>query len=516
MDKILLEYKDIPWPAKSWTKNHIFILSIVILSVGIYVVSSTVMIARDGVVYINISREMADDTLNAVDETVQPPGYPFLIYLMHKTMGLFYGTESLQGWIISAQTVSLVSKLVAAIMLYFIGGYFVGFQWSFYGVLILNLLPDSVSYGSDALTDWPHLMFLSASFLLLLLGVQYGKSGIFGCAGLTAGLGYLVRPECGQVVLYGTIWLLFNVIRPQSKMKRTKVAWALILLLTGFVIIAVPYMWFKGHVFPEQGIGNFQLMSNTSHGVDSMMDVNLCLAGLSVERIIGKNTLLTNICETLIYYFFPAMLLGSYCYFRRRPEKTEQLFFAAIFIIVNIAIVVWQSECRDTPRIFLSRRHTLSLVAFTVFYIPLGLYVISCWISRINNSGENVIKAKNIQRWFSILMVIGICICMAKLFKMIPLRWEKQGYQDVADWLNKNTSAADLIAVPDRRIAFYAERKGVEYREKIPKRAIYSVSIIGDGRKDIEFSRTMTEEYSTWMNHGKKRGEKLVIYKVTD
>jgi len=71
MDEILLEYKDMPWPTKAWNKNHILILSMVILAVGIYVVNSAVLIAGDGVIYINISREMADDTLKAVDKTGQ-------------------------------------------------------------------------------------------------------------------------------------------------------------------------------------------------------------------------------------------------------------------------------------------------------------------------------------------------------------------------------------------------------------------------------------------------------------
>ena len=231
---------------------HIAVLVTIALVIGVYLIATTVLISKDGTLYIECAKMIADNPVKAVHDIQVPPGYPFSIYLMHKAAGVFYDTQSLQGWIISAQAVSLLSKLIATIALYFVGSYFVGSQLSFWGVLILSILPDSVGYGSDALTDWPNLMFLAIGFLLLLLGVRYCKPWIFGCAGIAGGFGYLVRPECGQVVLYGIAWLLFNLIRPQDKMKRTKAAGALLLLLAGFGIIAIPYMQSKGYVFPEQ------------------------------------------------------------------------------------------------------------------------------------------------------------------------------------------------------------------------------------------------------------------------
>jgi 4-amino-4-deoxy-L-arabinose transferase-like glycosyltransferase len=303
VNKIIQEFENTKWPIGARNKTHIAILAIITLAIGIYLISTMVLIAKDGILYIKCAKGIVDTVRN----TGQAPGYPFLIYLTHKVIGLFYNAQSLQGWIISAQAVSLISKVIASIALYFVGSYFVGPRLSFWGVLILSILPDSVDYGSDALTDWPNVMFLAIG-LLLLLSVQYRKNWMFGWAGIVTGLGYLIRPECGQVVLYGSAWLLFNLIRPQGKMKRTKAAGALILLLAGFAIIAIPYMRSKGYVFPEQGLLKLPaLFGNTGSGLNT----NMCLAGLSIGKIIGNETLITNMCETLMYYFIPALLIGS-------------------------------------------------------------------------------------------------------------------------------------------------------------------------------------------------------------
>ena len=488
---------------------HPTILLTIILGIGVYLIATTVLIARDGTLYIECARQIADNPVEAVRNMSPCPGYPFLIYLMHKVTGLFNDIKSIQGWIISAQAVSLLSKVIASVALYFVGSYFVGPRLSFWGVLILSILPDSAEFGSDALTEWPHIMFLATGFLLLLLGAQYRKNWMFGWAGIAAGLGYLVRSECCQLVLYGSAWLLFNLIRPQGKMKRTKAAGALILLLAGFAVIAVPYMRSKGYVFPDQGMWKLPaLLSMSNDNIGSVLNTNMCLAGLSISGIIGNETLITNMCETLMYYFIPALLIGFYYYFRKRLKTLEQTFFAAAFIIFNVVMLSWQLSCRH----YLSRRHTLALVAFTVFYIPVGLRIIACWLSR-RTSGGGANVGGNIRRWFFILMAVGFCICVAKLVMISPLRWEKQGYKNAAEWLRKNTAPTDIIAVPDKRIAFYAERQGLEYGEQIPEQVNYIVRIVKSEDEKLGVGKDTREEYSTWVDKHKKN-EKLVISKM--
>lgn len=498
--------KDANRPIEKHDLIYLAVLLTVALGIGIYLIATTVLIARDGMLYIELAKRIAENPVEAVRNT-SCWGYPFLIYLMHKMTGLFYDATSLQGWIISAQIVSLTSKIVASIVLYFVGRHFVGSRLSFWGVLILSVLPDSAKYGSDVLRDWPHLMFLTTGFLLLLLGAQYRKSWMFGYAGIIAGLGYIVRSECCQLVLYGSAWLIFNLVRPQGKMKRTKAARALFLLLAGFAVIAVPYMRSKGYIFPIQSIWKLpDLLSMSNDNIISASNTNICLAGLSVKRIIEGGALITKMCEMLLYYFIPALSIGCYHYFRKQPKTLERTFFAAAFIILNVVMLCWQSGR------FLSKRHTLALVAFTIFYVPAGFYIIACWLSK-KPSKIGLSAEKDIRRWFFILMVVGFCICAAKFVMTTPLRREKQGYRKAAEWLRKNTASTDIIAVPDMRIVFYAERQGLEYNENIPEQADYIVRIVRSEDEKLMFGKDTKEEYSTWVDK-RKKSEKLMICKV--
>ena len=185
----------------------------------------------------------------------------------------------------------------------------------------------------------------------------------------------------------------------------------------------------------------------------------------------------------------------------------EQTFFAAVFVFVNVSVFLWHSSTRG----FLSRRHTLALVAFSVFYIPGGLRIIACWLSE-RLSKKIVIAQKERQRWFLILLIIGVVICLPKLLR--PMRIDKQGYKDTAEWLSENTAREDIIAVPDNRIAFYAERKWVEYwNDDVPAHAKYVVRIVKNEDEKPEFGRSVQEKYSVWVDRQEKK-RKIVTYEM--
>ena len=119
---------------------------------------------------------------------------------------------------------------------------------------------------------------------------------------------------------------------------------------------------------------------------------------------------------------------------------------------------------------------------------------------------------KNRQHWFFVLLVIGMAICLPKLLR--PMRIDKQGYLDAAKWLKENTKPEDIVAVPDRRISFYAERKGLRYDDKrVSEKVKYVVKIVKDKDEKPEFGRTAQERHSVWMNKREKK-KRIVIYEV--
>ena len=94
-------------------------------------------------------------------------------------------------------------------------------------------------------------------------------------------------------------------------------------------------------------------------------------------------------------------------------------------------------------------------------------------------------------------------ICTPKLLKFIST--EKYGYRNASIWLNKNTLSTDIIAVPDKRLAFYAQRPWLEYSEDIgiPKEIHFIVKI--SNPKNLDLSDNDKERYVTWVDKKKKR-----------
>ena len=197
---------------------HIAILLVIAIIIGAYLITTTVLIAEDGVKYIEYAREFSNDPIKVIKGWL-PFGYPFLIFLSHKFVTLFSNSSSLKMWIYSAQGMTLLCRLFAVIPLYFIGRLLVGNKKSFWAILILLILPYPAEFGSDVLRDWPYILFLATGFLFLLLGAKQDRWWMFGITGLSAGLGFAIRPECAQLVIYGVLWLLIGFLRPKPRFR---------------------------------------------------------------------------------------------------------------------------------------------------------------------------------------------------------------------------------------------------------------------------------------------------------
>jgi len=494
---------------------HIIILLVVVLGIGIYLIATTVLIAKDGVSYINYAKGLAIAPLEIIRDCSEyaprsyTPGYPFLILMTHKLVSLFGDGSSILTWIYSAQAIALFCRILALIPLYFIGEEFVGSKLSFWAILILTTLPYPARFGSDTLRDWPHMLFLATGFLFLLWAARYRKWLMFALVGVVAGLGYTVQPMCAQLVAYGILWLIFSIFRRERKysMSRTKLVGGLALLVIGFTVVAAPYMKIRGEILPTR---LQQIMESFSscpiHSEIQEQSSGSYTAELvpgDITKAFGK--LIGNISEDLMYYFVPALLIGMYYHFRRKP-KSESTFFITAFILLNIAALILRYCCCGPA---LSKRYILPLIAFTIFFVPVGLQVLGREIDKLlcKTVCRNDRSEEGTRRWFFILLVTGLAICVPKLFR--PIRVEKKGYRLVAEWLKENTEKEDIIVVPDKRISFYAERKCIEsLGTGFPADAKYVIRELKDQEKP---PAQMTEVWSSYLSKKKKK-DKVVIY----
>ena len=230
----------------------------VTLAIGVYLIATGVLISRDGVFYIRQAQSLIPDAAWAARR--YPIGYACLLLAGHAVASLFADGSRALVWIVSSQAVTLLCRMGALVFLYWLGRMLVGARRSFWAVLILALLPYPAHYGSDVLREWPFVSFLAAGFWLLWRALRDGKGWLFGLVGLDAGLGYLVRPMCGQLVVYALLGLAVTrfagagrevSLREGHKGLAGRAPAGLFLLL-GFAAVVLPYFAWTGSAVPHQ------------------------------------------------------------------------------------------------------------------------------------------------------------------------------------------------------------------------------------------------------------------------
>jgi 4-amino-4-deoxy-L-arabinose transferase-like glycosyltransferase len=481
---------------------HIAILVTIALAIGVYLIATTILINKDGVVYIEQARNFSSNPSSGV-RGIYPPGYPFLIYMAHRIVALISNNTSVETWIYSAQSVSLLCRMLCLIPLYFIGKLLVGSRNSYLALLILIFLPYPAEYGSEIVREWPHLFFLATALLFLIYGSIRGNWQMFATAGLFAGIGYIIRPECAQIVLYGILWLLVGLFIPRPSINRLKAVCLTLILIIGFLIPAISYSIMRGELLPPKL--KTVVSSNRNYHIERV-EKPAYIASVTPKDILKALGKLTErIGENLMYFFMLPLIIGLYYHFRRPKELLAdgRLFISGLVTLYTAMMLMLHINFG-----YMSRRHCMPMIIFTAFYIPTGLLIIADWISRINVTGNENIQ-KNTQKWFFILLTVGILICTAKLPRLANV--EMKSYRETAKWLKENTAPAAVIAVPDLRISFYAERKGVLNGVDSSSSADIKYAVqIGKERDNFEKSITsgMSEVWSSPI--GNKEGVILI------
>jgi hypothetical protein len=227
--------------------RHVMIVVGLSLAFGLYLILTTVLISKDGVFYIGQAKLVGHDLLDVAER--YQPGYPLLLFAGHAVAGLFARDDAVTTWVYSGQAITLLCRILALVVLYFIGKHLVGPDRSILAVMILTVLPYGASYGSDVLREWPFLLFIALGLWAILWASQKNKWWTFGIVGLTTGLGYLIQPTCGQLIVYS---LLSLPVMARAAAKWPRLAGAALALAVGFAIPTAPFMIATGQVVAHQ------------------------------------------------------------------------------------------------------------------------------------------------------------------------------------------------------------------------------------------------------------------------
>jgi hypothetical protein len=285
---------------------------------------------------------------------------------------------------------------------------------------------------------------------------------------------------------------------------KSKAAIGLASMIFMFLLLVLPYMKLKGAIFPKKSLNIFSSVQQYDiEDAQYNSDFDNFQAGFVPSEVGGAVIkIFENIGDTLMWFFLIPYLIGMFLFFKTKRWFEPDKFFIFVIFILNIPLMVWL-YCSHG---YMSGRHTLMLIVFTIFFIPTGLQTLSAWLNTRYSKGF-----QHTHRWFAILMTIGIAVCFPKLFT--PLHSDKIAFRDAAQWLAQNTESSAIIGVPDYRISFYAERKGIKILdENIPHAAEYLVKVVKKKGNELEqiSPQNFQNIYSLESDKGKKE---ILIFK---
>lgn len=205
--------------------------------------------------------------------------------------------------------------------------------------------------------------------------------------------------------------------------------------------------------------------------------------------------------------FFVPWLLGLFWRLRYQAERTERVLILAV-VVVNVALILGRHVGLGPGD---DRRYALGLIALTIFYVPVGIDVLAQGLNSLRPLPRPRWLPRRLPElsWFHLLVTVGLLVCLPKLLLASP--GNKAGYRAAARWLQENTKAEDVLAVPDIRISFYAQRTGLLYEQYPNSRRVDYVILI-EGGPEYPIPKEWRREYSVLVD--RRTWKTLAIYRA--
>jgi 4-amino-4-deoxy-L-arabinose transferase-like glycosyltransferase len=479
---------------------HIAIIVLVSLAIGIYLLLSTVTIAWDSVIFIDFAKHITQTPIESMQVNYQHPGYPFLIRCAQPIFAAF-GFDDLWSWHYAAQTTALICRVLCLLVVYLIGRKIVGARASFWAVLILLFLHDSAQTGSNGLSEWPCLLFMSLSYLAVYKAMLEKKSYWLIPAAALAGIAYLIRPEGIQVFLCAVAAYIIYMLKPRYfGIAPAKIAISLILAILVFGLVAGPYMKLKNSVFPKKSL-QIKLSSIPVLQPTAAMSVSRG-AQISTALVGAGFVLFKRLFEAMIF-FAPFWAIGIFAMLKKRSWRDPDKQLSILVITINIAVLL--TLYADYG--YIDRRHLLPLITLTCFYIPYGIYTIIRSFAGFKLFPESLdphprVRDSVLSFAFAAAVFVGVAVELPRTLKQPGANWAV--IRDISAWISANTPPNSAVMCWDTRIAFYSHRPSAPTLEKA-KYAVFRTS-------DIHTDSTWERVFSATIN---KRSQ-IIVFRKSD
>ena len=410
------------------TSKLLLILFLLALGLRLLVGFQTLVVARDGVFYLDLAHRFQQGDYGSLLASSKPL-YPIIVAALAELIGNLEWTGKLVSAFFGALTI---------FPLFFIGRRLFGEKAAYLATLLYMFHPKLLKLSGETITDTTYIFFLMAVAWQAFEAISQGRRTNFILAGLLATGVFLTRFEgMGMALLVG-LWTIGYL---GVKQRRPALFWAqrLMLMALPSLVLIVPYIlyfrYFTGFWFPLSGVFLPVFNPTTYH-------LNWALPGIGfMFRAAGE------MFNPLLW----ALLIFGLIRSGERQTGWSDMFI--ISIVVSYLAFIYLGFL-SLGRDLVSKRYLLHYLSFLLPWAGYGLAKalegVAFWRPRLV-----VTLALSI-------ILIGQASPSLKVHRRDKLYWVELG-----GWIRARHMGRPLVMTSDSRAGYYAGGESIG----LPRRA---------------------------------------------
>jgi 4-amino-4-deoxy-L-arabinose transferase-like glycosyltransferase len=426
-----------------------------------YVFANIQIIAPDGVLYIQVAKDILAGNFQGIS------GYGFL-NLYSFLIALFQ--VIFRNWEFSGKMVSVVLGSLTIVPLFlFIKGIF-NVKVAIISTLFYAVHPRFVEYGADVLREPTYWFFSASAIWFAWVGVSRRKYSLFVFSSLSTGLAMFTRSEGILICIVIILWITCWFVKEKSQRKKAVVYMAIYvlslpLLMTPFLFLLREgtHRWELGR--PVEKIAQL-IRSNDNKETQTMVSHKLPgekKGFFELSRIHRFGASLLDVCYKFFKSFNVVLFVLFLCgiYSRKSIPYTQ----SDIMLVIWISVVFLGLFFYLTKVDYLGTRHGLLMAFPALAWAGVGFFEIRDRIRRW--SGDKRLFQKY-ARFDTVLLVVLILIVLLPQ-TAFSLRVDKVELKKAGVELKQmGFSNTTFIMQPTlNRIAFYADAESVPLPDKV-------------------------------------------------
>ncbi len=462
-------------PSRAWTKGlgQLALVLLVCAGLRVWLIRHTEVIAKDGLVYIEMARAWSADPLAVARDYSYHIGYPVSMVGCHRALTALGGPADPPGWELSGQIISLLAGLAAMIAVWLFAGMVFDWRVAWVTALVFGVGRKWAALSADVLSDALAVCLQMWALVLALAAVTWlgrrSKRALVLAAGvgLCSGAGYLVRPEALLVpVLAAVLWLACQL--------RTRASWRLTLASMGVALLttaacAAPYVAAIGGLTHKKNLRDILALHVAGGGGPGRAGVALLPLAATCKFLSQLTEAMHPAVATLAGLWLAAWIGMRVLRLRLPPAGSVSPRWPGAVVMVAAAAILAPLWINFHTKVgYLSHRHVMFLAAVLSPLAGAGALLLAECVRALAKAAGLRLAAGAV-----IGLVVGGTAVGLIVHSLRPLHAGKGYLREAGKYVGSISGPDDFLLTDSARVIYYAQVKGHRlYHTEISRQAL--------------------------------------------